>query len=298
MAIARQLVAASDPGSQESGIARRGDARSRLVRLGLYAALLVGAVVSLFPFYWMAVAATQPTADLFHSPPPLLPGGELWANVQRLEKEIGLARVMLNSVAIATIYTVLSSIVSALCGYGLAKQRFRGRGLLLGLILGTMIIPYQVTLVPLFQMMAALGWMDSYQAVILPFVASAFGIFLMRQAFLSFPDEIIESGRIDGAGELHIFYGLVVPVVRPQLAALVIYTFVTQWNAFIWPLLVLNSEDQYTVPVALNTLVGQTHVDYSGLMLGSFVATVPIMIVFLRFQREFISGLLGGAVKM
>ncbi len=297
MAATRRRSATPDPGSGETRAAHRDDVRSRLVRFGLYAALIVGAVISLFPFYWMAVAATQPTADLFHTPPPLLPGGELWTNVQRLQEEIGLGRVMFNSIAIATIYTALSSTVSAMCGYGLAKQRFRGRGLLLGLILGSMIIPYQVTLVPLFQMMAALGWMDSYQAVILPFVASAFGIFLMRQAFLSFPDEIIESGRIDGASELRIFYGLVVPVVGPQIAALVIYTFVSQWNAFIWPLLVLNSEDQYTVPVALNTLVGQTHVDYSGLMLGSFLATVPIMIVFLRFQREFISGLLGGAVK-
>jgi lactose/L-arabinose transport system permease protein len=258
---------------------------------------VAGAFVSLFPFYWMAVASTNSTADLFRSPPPLLPGGQLLKNLQRLEEEIGFGRVVVNSLVIATLYTLLSAALSAMAGYGLAKFRFRGRGILLALILATMMIPFQVTLVPLFQMMATLGWINTYQAVILPFAANAFGIFLMRQAFLGFPDEIIESGRIDGAGELRIFWGLVVPSVRPALAALVIYTFMSQWNAFIWPLLVLGQEDLYTIPVALNTLIGQSRVDYAGLMLGSFVGTLPIIVVFLLFQRQFISGLLGGAVK-
>jgi lactose/L-arabinose transport system permease protein len=267
---------------------------SRLIVMG---ALLVGAVISLFPFYWMIVASTHSTPDLFTTPPPFMPGGQFLENLAALQEEVGFARVVLNSLVIATLYTVFSSLVSALAGYGFAKYRFRGRGLLFGAILATMFIPYQVTLVPLFQLMSALKWINTYQAVILPFLASAFGIFLMRQGFLSFPDEIIESGRIDGAGELRIFYGLVLPAVRPQLAALVIYTFMTQWSAFIWPLLMLNREDQYTIPVALNTLIGQSKVDYAGLMLGSFVATLPIIVVFLAFQRQFISGLLGGAVK-
>jgi lactose/L-arabinose transport system permease protein len=259
--------------------------------------LIVGAVVSLFPFYWMVVAATHSTPDLFTSPPPFLPDGQLLANLAALQEEVGFVRVIGNSLVIAVIGTVFGALVSALAGYGLAKHRFRGRGLLFGAILATMFIPYQVTLVPLFQLMSALKWLNTYQAVVLPFLASAFGIFLMRQGFLSFPDEIIESGRMDGAGELRIFYGLVLPAVRPQLGALVIYTFMTQWSAFIWPLLMLNREEQYTIPVALNTLIGQSHVDYAGLMLGSSIATLPILIVFLVFQRQFIAGLLGGAVK-
>jgi lactose/L-arabinose transport system permease protein len=267
---------------------------SRLIVVGV---LAVGAVISLFPFYWMVVASSHSTPDLFTTPPPFLPGGHLLENLAALQQEVGFARVVLNSLVIGVLYTVFSSLVSALAGFGLAKYRFRGRGLLFGAILATMFIPFQVTLVPLFQLMSALKWINSYQAVILPFLASAFGIFLMRQGFLSFPDEIIESGRIDGAGELRIFYGLVLPAVRPQLAALVIYTFMTQWSAFIWPLLMLNREDQYTIPVALNTLIGQSRVDYAGLMLGSFVATLPIIVVFLLFQRQFIAGLLGGAVK-
>ncbi|MFG2217986.1 MULTISPECIES: carbohydrate ABC transporter permease [unclassified Streptomyces] len=269
-------------------------------RLGRYAVRLLlaaGAVVSLVPFLWMAIAATHSTSDLFHSPPPFLPGGRLLDNLVRLQDTIGFGRVLLNSVGIAVVHTALSSLISAMCGYGLAKYRFRGRGLLLGVVLATMMIPFQVLLVPLFQMMASVGWIDSYQAVILPFLANSFGILLMRQSFVDFPDELLESARIDGSGELRTFYQVVLPCVRPQLGALVIFTFMAQWNSFIWPLLMLNSEDKYTVPVALNTLTGLSHIDYSGLMLGSLLATLPLMLLFLLFQRQFVAGLLGGAVK-
>ncbi|WP_218010148.1 carbohydrate ABC transporter permease [Actinomadura chibensis] len=265
---------------------------------GVAAALLViGAVISAAPFYWMAVAATSDDSDLFASPPPLVPGGRIAHNLADLQESIGFGRVMLNSVAIAVVYTALSSLISAMCGYALAKYRFRGRRLLLGAVLATMMIPFQVLLVPLFQMMASLGWIDSYQAVILPFLANSFGVFLMRQAFLGFPDELIESARLDGAGDLRVFYRIVLPGVRPQFGALVVFTFMTQWNAFLWPLLVLNTEEKYTAPVALYTLIGQSHVDYAGLVLGSFLATLPLMLVFFLFQKQFVSGLLGGAVK-
>ncbi|MFF1395299.1 carbohydrate ABC transporter permease [Streptomyces sp. NPDC058287] len=269
----------------------------RLGRLAVRLFLAAGAVVSLVPFLWMAIAATHSTSDLFHSPPPFLPGGRLLDNLARLQDTIGFGRVLVNSLGIAVVHTALSSLISAMCGYGLAKYRFRGRGLLLGAVLATMMIPFQVLLVPLFQMMASVGWIDSYQAVILPFLANSFGILLMRQGFVDFPDELLESARIDGSGELRTFYQVVLPCVRPQLGALVIFTFMAQWNSFIWPLLMLNSEDKYTVPVALNNLTGLSHVDYSGLMLGSLLATLPLMALFLLFQRQFVAGLLGGAVK-
>lgn len=275
----------------------RGTGRLRPGRVLFVLLLLVGAVISTAPFYWMVVASTHDNSELFESPPPFMPGGRFMHNLVELEHSIGFGRVMLNSAGIAVVYTVLSSLISAMCGYALAKYRFRGRGLLLGAVLATMMIPFQVLLVPLFQMMASLGWVDTYQAVVLPFLANSFGVFLMRQAFLGFPDELIESARIDGAGDLRIFYQVVLPVVRPQLGALVIFTFMTQWNAFLWPLLMLNTEDKYTVPVALYTLIGQSHVDYAGLILGSFLATLPLMLIFFLFQKQFVSGLLGGAVK-
>lgn len=270
---------------------------NRPLRIVAYAALVAASVVSLVPFLWMVASSSHTTADLFATPPPLLPGGELLANLARLESEVHFTRVMVNSLVLALVYTALSSVISAMCGYGLAKHRFRGRGVLLGLVLATMMIPMQVLLVPLFQMMASVGWIDTYQAVILPFLANAFGIFLMRQAFVDFPDTLLEAARIDGARELRIFFGIVVPVARPQLAALAIFTFISQWNAFIWPLLMLNSEERYTVPVALSTMIGLSRVDYSALMLGSLLATLPLLAVFVIFQRQFISGLLGGAVK-
>jgi lactose/L-arabinose transport system permease protein len=263
----------------------------------VYLLLAAGAVLSVIPFLWMVVASTHTTSSLFATPLPVLPGGELLANLARLQAETNFGLVLANSLGIAVVYTVFSSAVSVMAGYGLAKFRFRGRGVLMGVVLVTMMIPMQVLLVPLFQMMASIGWIDTYQAIIVPFLANAFGIFLMRQAFLDFPDTIIEAARIDGAGELRTFYRVVLPIARPQLAALVIYTFVSQWNAFIWPLLMLNTEDKYTVPVALNTMIGLSRVDYSGLMLGSLLATIPLLIVFLLFQRQFVAGLLGGAVK-
>lgn len=271
--------------------------RTVLLQSPVYLVLLIGSIVSIIPFLWMVIASTHTTAELFATPLPILPGGELLTNLVRLQQDVNFGRVMANSFALALISTFLSTIVSVMAGYGLAKFRFRGRGLTMGVILVTMMIPGQVLLVPLFQMMASVGWINTYQAVILPSVASAFGIFLMRQSFLNFPDSLIESARIDGAQELRIFYGVVLPVARPQIAALVIYTFMGQWNAFIWPLLMLNEEQMYTIPVALNTMIGLSKVDYSGLMLGSLLATLPLLILFLLFQRQFISGLLGGAVK-
>lgn len=271
--------------------------RRGILRLPLYLLLAAASVVSVLPFLWMVIASTHSTPELFGTPLPMLPGGELWVNLARLQESVNFSRVMLNSLGIAVVYTIFSSLVSVMAGYGLATYRFRGRGVLLGIVLVTMMIPMQVLLVPLFQMMASAGWIDSFQAVILPFLANAFGIFLMRQSFLEFPLTLIEAARIDGASELRTFYRIVLPVARPQLAALIIYTFISQWNAFIWPLLMLNTEDQYTVPVALNTMIGMSRVDYSGLMLGSLLATLPLMVLFLAFQKQFVSGLLGGAVK-
>ncbi|MDQ4214999.1 carbohydrate ABC transporter permease [Microbacterium capsulatum] len=271
--------------------------RRIVLRSPVYLALIGASVLAVVPFLWMVIASTHTTSDLFVTPLPLLPGGEFWQNLGRLQASIGFGQVMLNSVLVAVVYTVFSSIVSIMCGYGLATYRFRGRGILLGAILVTMMIPMQVLLVPLFQMMANAGWIDSYQALIVPFLANAFGIFLMRQGFLDFPVTLIEAARIDGANELRTFYRIVLPVARPQIAALIIYTFISQWNAFIWPLLMLNSEDRYTVPVALNTMIGLSHVDYSGLMLGSLLATLPLFVLFLVFQKQFVAGLLGGAVK-
>lgn len=262
-----------------------------------YLVLLLGAILSIIPFIWMIIAATRTTTEIFLSPPPIFPGTNGLENLVRLENETGFGRVLLNSALIAIIYTFFSSVLSAMTGFALAKYRFRGQGTLFVVILTTMMVPMQVLLVPLFQIMAQLGWIDTFQAVILPFLANAFGIFLMRQSFMNFPNELLEAARIDGSTEVKTFFRIVLPVARPQLAALAIYTFMAQWNAFIWPLLMLNTEENYTIPLALNTMIGLSRVDYSGLMMGSLISTIPMLLVFLVFQRQFVQGLLGGAIK-
>ena len=269
----------------------------RFLHMAGYATITLLTILSLIPFAWMLISSTHTTPELFQRPLPHSLGSNFWENFARIQRNYNFLRTIINSLLIATIYTIFSTILSALAGYGLAKFKFKGKGLVLGSIFVTMMIPVQVLLIPLFKMMATFGWIDSYQAVILPFVVSGFGIFLMRQAFLKFPNELIEAARIDGAGELRTFYRVVLPVAKPQLVVLIVYTFITQWSAFIWPLLMLNSPDKYTIPLALNNMVGLSRIDYSGLMLGSLLATAPILILFAIFQKQFIAGLLGGAIK-
>jgi len=201
------------------------------------------------------------------------------------------------SVAVAVLYTVFAGLVSAMAGFALAKYTFRGRQALLTVIIITMTIPFQVTLVPLFELMTSLGWVNSLQAVVLPFSFNAFGIFFMRQSFLAFPSELIEAARIDGAGDFRIFYRIALPAIRPALAVLGLLLFMFQWNSFLWPLLVLTEPSMYTAPVFLATLVGLGQTDYGVLLLGTAIATLPTMILFLVFQRHFVSGILAGAIK-
>ncbi|GGI03532.1 carbohydrate ABC transporter permease [Egicoccus halophilus] len=266
-------------------------------RIGLHVLVLIGAIVSIVPFLWIVIASTHPTSGIFSRPPNFLPGDNLLTNLSNLQAATSFARVTLNSLIIAVAFTAIGVVVCSMCGYGLAKHRFKGRGIVLALVLMTVMIPYHVTLVPLFRLMANLGWLNTYQAAILPFVANAFGIFLMRQAFLSFPDELIEAARVDGAGELRTFYRIVLPAVRPSLAALVIYLFMFQWNNFLWPLVVLTSGDMYTIPVALSSLIGLSRIDYGQVMVGTAISVLPVVVVFLFFQKHFIAGLLGGSVR-
>lgn len=158
-------------------------------------------------------------------------------------------------------------------------------------------IPYQVTLIPLFEMMVRFNWLNTYQAIILPSLASPFAIYLMRQNMKAVPDSLIEASRVDGAGEIRIFFTVILPVVRPALAAVSIFLFMSQWNSLIWPLITLNSKEMFTLPVALSSLIGMARIDYGQVMLGTTLSTIPIMIIFLLMQKHFISGILGGSVK-
>ncbi|WP_078594151.1 carbohydrate ABC transporter permease [Evansella clarkii] len=268
-----------------------------LKKIGLYTLLLIGVFISVFPFYWMFIGATNPSGQIFSIPPNLTPGDHFFENLRNLNETVGIWRVMMNSLIITLVFTLFSVIICSAAGYAFAKYQFKGREAIFFALLLAIMIPYHVTLIPLFQLMADLGWLNTYQAVILPNLAYPFAIFLMRQNMRSLPDSLLEAARVDGAGEFRIFFTVVLPTMRPALAAVAIFLFMFQWNNFLWPLVVLGSSDMYTLPVALSSLVGLSRVDYGQIMLGTTLSTLPIMIFFLLLQRQFISGILGGSVK-
>ncbi|MCX5339678.1 carbohydrate ABC transporter permease [Streptomyces atratus] len=263
----------------------------------LTSGLAIALAAVLLPFYWLVIASTHSTDEIFDSTPPLLPGGDLGKNLSSLQETASFGEVVLNSLLIAVIYTVCAGAVCTLAGYAFTKYRFKGRDALFGMLMLGLVIPTQVTLVPLFKMMAELHWLNTYQAVIMPNLALPFGIFLMRQSMAALPDELLDSGRMDGCGELRLFLRVVLPPMRPALAALGIFLFLYQWNDFIWPLIVLRDDASLTIPVALASLQGVDDTDYGAILTGTAVAAIPMIIVFLALQRHFVSGLLAGAVK-
>ncbi|MEV7023266.1 carbohydrate ABC transporter permease [Kitasatospora sp. NPDC093558] len=254
--------------------------------------------LSVGPFYWLVIATTRKDDEVFDWPPELLPGGHLGDNLDHLQRKIGLLRVVGNSLLVAGVQTAGALVIALLAGYAFAKFRFRGRSLLFGLLLSTLVVPEQVMLVPLFKMMMSFGLLDTYQAIILPGLCVPFAIFLMRQSLAGLPDELLDAARVDGAGEFRVLWSVVVPVMRPVLAALAIFLFLGSWNQFAWPLVALRSPAMHTLPVALATLHGnQSTTDYGAILSGTALSTLPMMVLFLVLQRQFISGLLAGATK-
>ncbi|MER7681001.1 carbohydrate ABC transporter permease [Streptomyces sp. NPDC096934] len=257
----------------------------------------IGAVFMLAPFAWLVVATTHSTNEIFSSPPALLPGGRFWTNLTGLFRSLQFGDAVRNSLVVSAVYTVLGMVVCSTAGYAFAKFRFRGRDAMFTVIIASLALPGQVTLVPLFKMMVALGWLNSYQGLILPNLALPFGIFLMRQAMQSVPDELIQAARVDGAGEIRTFFQIVMPTMRPALAALAIFLFLGQWNDFVYPLIVQRTPEAYTLPVSLATLHGVQSTDYGQLLTGTLISIVPVLVLFLFLQRYFVAGLLAGSVK-
>lgn len=263
----------------------------------VYFLLLVGALISFFPFYWMLISSFKPTADLFKFPPDLIPVHFTLANFEKLLTQTDFARNLINSLFIAICFTLLSVFLCSLAGYAFAKKEFPGRNILFGITIATMILPFEITLVPLFLTIVKIGWLNSYQAVIVPFAASAWGIFLMRQALSDIPGELLDMARIDGASEFQVYYKIVVPVAKPALAALAVLMFLQSWNDYLWPLIVLNDNKMMTAPVALSVFKSSLYADYASIAAGSLLSSLPVMILFLLLQRYFIEGALFGSIK-
>ena len=272
-------------------------AEARVASWIITVVIAIGAVLMLVPFYWLVVASTHRTRDIFSNPPNLVPGDQLWTNLYNLFTEAHFGAALQNSLLIALLYALFGAVVCTMAGYAFAKFSFYGQNVLFGMVLVILALPSQVTLVPLFQIMVSLGWLNTYQALILPNLALPFGIFLMRQTMQSVPDELIQAARVDGAGEFRIFMQIVLPTMRPALAALGIFMFLGQWNDFVYPLIVLRTPDAYTVPVALATLQGVSTTDYGQLLAGTAMSVLPVLGMFLFLQRQFVAGILAGAIK-
>ncbi|MFO8150954.1 MAG: carbohydrate ABC transporter permease [Trueperaceae bacterium] len=273
--------------------------RTRLIQsIALHVVITAGALLFLMPIFWMVLSATKANNVILAVPPTFTFGDALAANWADLSRDLPFLRNVANSVGIAVIYTILATLVCAMGGYALAKFRFAGRAAIFTLILVALTIPFEVRLIPQYILIARdLGLANSWWAIILPGLANALGMFFMRQNMLSVPSELLEAARIDGASEWRIFYAVVLPIMQPALAAVGILLLLFQWNDFLWPLLVLTARDAYTIPVALGTLVGLTRVSWGGIMVGTAIATVPFLVMFLFLQRYFVAGITAGAVK-
>jgi len=222
---------------------------------------------------------------------------KLTSNYRNLWQTVPYNRYFINSVFIATASTLLTLFFCSLGGYAFAKYQFRGKTILFGILLASMMVPFQVLLVPLFGLMYDIGWLNSYKAIIIPFSVGAFGVFLMRQFIVTIPSELLDAARIDGCSEFGIYYRIVLPIIKPALGALTIYSFLSSWNGYLWPLIILRDEAKYTLPIGLANLVGIYRQDYGMLMAGTLLSLLPIVILFLAMQREFVQGITLGSVK-
>ena len=261
--------------------------------------LTLGAVTLLFlaPFYYMLVAASRPMSEMNVWPPPLLPGDDLWANVATAIRQQNIGLALANSLLVSATVTAATVLFCTLAGYAFAKMRFRGRNVLFGITIGTMMIPPSLSVVPLYSMMADLGLAGTLPSVVLPTLVTAFGVFFMRQYLLqSLPDELIEAARVDGATSLRTVWSIVLPIARPGMAVLGMLTFMTAWNDFFWPVITLNSTNP-TVQVALNTLASGQFVVYSRVLAGALLATLPLLVVFVIAGKQIVGGIMEGAVK-
>lgn len=268
-----------------------------LTKTALYILLIGAGVLTAFPLLWMVSASFMQTGEANAIPPPLLPSEVTFEHYRELFTRLNMGRYLFNSTLLATSVTLLSLLLNSMAGYAFAKFRFPGRDGLFKTLLAALVIPAQVVMLPLFLLLKQMGLVNTYGGVIVPTMASIFGIFLIRQYTLSVPDSLLEAARIDGASEFRIYWSVVLPLIKPILVTLAIFTFMGTWNDFMWPLIVLTDNDLYTLPVAL-AVFSREHVQDNELMMAGAVVTVlPVLLVFLALQRYYMQGIMMGSVK-
>ena len=270
----------------------------RWSRGATYTALVVGLLLTLMPFIWMALGSFKTQGELLQRPITWWPQNPTLDNYERWLSQLSYGQYFTNSVVVAVAVVLGNIVFCSMVGYALAKMRFPGKKVLFALVMLTLMVPGVVTLVPMFVLVSNMGLVNTYPALILPFLAGPLGVFLMRQFMLGIPDALIEAARIDGAGEFRVFFRIVLPQCGPPLATLSILTFLGSWNNFLWPLVVAQTENMYTLPVALSLYsVGSNGTYYGLLMAGSVLVVTPILVLFLFLQRYFVQGIAMTGIK-
>jgi multiple sugar transport system permease protein len=266
--------------------------RARVVFM--HAGLAAAALLTILPLLWMVSASLMPSGE---ATTRLLPSVPTTAQYAALFTRLNLPRYLANSLVIAVAVTLVSLLFNSMAGYAFAKLRFAGRDRIFALLVAALVIPGQVAMLPLFLMVKQLGLINTYWGVMIPGLASIFGIFLVRQYALSIPDALLHAARIDGASELRIYWSIVVPICRPVLVTLALFTFMGTWNDFLWPLIVLADQDLYTLPVGLANLLGEHAQDIEVMMAGAVLTVLPVVVLFLALQRQYIAGIVTGAER-
>ena len=252
----------------------------------------------ILPFYWSIITSFKLPAEVISYPPTWIPEEPTLRNYSKLLEKLPVMRLYFNSLFLSITITVLVLFTSSLVGYVFAKFYFPGRNIIFMMILGTMMIPFYITMIPLYLLMVNLRWVDTYQAIVIPAICNSFGIFLMRQWMHSIPNDILDAARIDGCREFSIFRKIILPLSKPALSALGIFQFIGNWNNFLWPLIILNTQELWTLPVGLATFQGQWWTDYALTMAGAVISVVPLIIAFIFLQKKITKGIVLTGMKL
>lgn len=266
-------------------------------RILIYVVLILGTILTFGPFYWMVISSFKPQGEIFTATLQLVPSQPTLEHYRSLVARTGFIRWTFNSIVFALGTTALSLIFSSLAGFAFAKYEFRGKRVLFAIVLASVSIPQFVTIIPVYGLMVKLGLTNTYWGLILPFSVNALVIFLMRQYIMGIPSELLDAARIDGSSEFGIFHRVIVPVIRPAMGAAGIFVFLNTWNQYLWPLIMVQSNDMMVAPVGLATLSTLYVIEYGQIMAGATLSTLPILALFVLLQKQFVAGLTSGALK-
>lgn len=277
---------------------RRRRPKWQKVGLGGYIALTIMALLSMFPFYWMFIVASNGTEEVSKIPPTMIPGPRFFTVIENVYKVVDFNVALMNTVIVGTVVAVAQVLFSALSGFAFAKLNFKARRGLILFVIGTMMLPSQLGIIPLYMLVSGFGWIDTLNALIVPALVTAFGVFWMRQVIdAQVPNEMLEAASIDGAGVLRIYWSIVLPIISQSGFVLGLFSFLATWNDFLWPNLVLQSPGSFTVQVAVQQLKASYFIDYALNLGGAFMATAPLLLLFVFVGRRLVSGVMDGAVK-